>query len=141
VLQGCYKGVTKVLQRSYKGVARVLHGYYKCATKVLQKYYKDVTKVLPSADKRVTSCSCNTLSARYTELNGTRTSCIRYCKNLSVTMVTVVLQECNSSVTRVSLRIAFPHFVLLSVLCVYSLLRCLCGEIFVNKGYIKGTRT
>ena len=32
MLQGCYKGVTKVLQGCYKGVTRVLQGCYKVVT-------------------------------------------------------------------------------------------------------------
>jgi hypothetical protein len=42
MLQGCYKGVIRVLQGCYKGVTRVLQGCYKGVTRVLQGCKKNV---------------------------------------------------------------------------------------------------
>jgi hypothetical protein len=60
VLQGCYKGVTRVLpvraracdraevlQKCYKGVIRVSQGDHKDVTRMLERRYKGVTRVLP----------------------------------------------------------------------------------------------
>jgi hypothetical protein len=42
LLQGCYKGFTRVLQGCYKGVTRVLQGCYEGVTRVLQGCYKEL---------------------------------------------------------------------------------------------------
>jgi hypothetical protein len=54
VLQGCYKGVTRVSQGCYTGVTRVLQGCYKGFTNMLQVWCKDVTSVFQVCFKGVT---------------------------------------------------------------------------------------
>ena len=46
MLQGCYKGVSRVLERNYKDLTRFLHGYYKGVTRVLQECFKHGTSML-----------------------------------------------------------------------------------------------